>query len=163
MKIAQMFLDQLENEATNSRKALERVPEGRNDWKPHPKSMQLGYLAILVAIMPGWIASMIEQDNLEIGYGQAPTGAARKDLLKMLDESVAKARRALQSATDDHLMTRWQLLYKGNVIAEDSRYNMIRDVVFAHLAHHRGQLTVYLRLNDALVPALYGGSADERL
>jgi uncharacterized damage-inducible protein DinB len=84
------------------------------------------------------------------------------ELVRMLDESVAKAREALAHTSDDHLMTTWKFVVSGHVVSEQPRYVMIRDAVFNHLAHHRGQLTVYLRLNDALVPSIYGPSADER-
>jgi uncharacterized damage-inducible protein DinB len=166
MKITDFFLAELEREAAGTRRVLERVPEGRNDWKPHAKSMALGYLAALVATMPSWIDFMINQDQLDI---QAPDSAKFKpremstsrELVQALDESVAKARAALTSTRDEHLMTLWRFVVGGHVASEQPRHIMIQDAVFNHLAHHRGQLTVYLRLNDAPVPAIYGPSADE--
>jgi uncharacterized damage-inducible protein DinB len=167
MKLTDLFLGELETEAVGTRRVLERVPTGHNDWKPHAKSMELGYLASLCATMPGWIAMMVNQDELDI---QAPGAAKFKpqpwstgsDLVRMLDDSVAEARAALLNTTEEHLMTRWRFVVAGKVASENPRYVMIRDAVFNHLAHHRGQLTVYLRLNDALVPAIYGPSADEK-
>ena len=166
MKLKDLFLDQLEKEAASTRRALERVPEGRNDWKPHEKSMLLGYLAALVATMPAWIAFMINQDELDlISPGSAKfrpqVVSSSRELVQMLDDAVAKAREALANTTDEHLMTPWRFIAGGKVVSEQPRYIMIRDAVFSHLAHHRGQLTVYLRLNDAPVPAIYGPSADE--
>lgn len=166
MNLTDFFAATLEREADRSRRALERVPEGRNDWKPHEKSMQLGYLATLVATIPSWIAMAIVQDELDLnppgGSGNRPTSyATTQELLQAHDEAVAKARAALRDTTDDHLLTSWQLLVGGRVVMEDARHVVIGDA-FAHLAHHRGQLTVYLRLNGAPVPALYGPSADER-
>jgi uncharacterized damage-inducible protein DinB len=166
MKLTDLFLDELEKEAASTRRTLERVPEGRNDWKPHEKSMALGYLAALVASMPGWISFMVNRDELDIN---SPGGAAFRpqavstsaELVSMLDESAAKAREALAYTSDDHLMTSWKFVVSGHVVSEQPRYVMIRDAVFNHLAHHRGQLTVYLRLNDAPVPSIYGPSADE--
>jgi uncharacterized damage-inducible protein DinB len=165
---SEIFLTQLEREAASNRKVLERVPEGRNTWKPHQKSMELGYLASLVATMPGWIAMMIRDNEFDFnppGGKPAPTQVleGREALLRALDESVAVAREALRGATDEHLATPWHILAGGRLMDERPRHWMIRDSVFQHLAHHRGQLTVYLRLNEAAVPALYGPSADERV
>ena len=167
MKLVDMFLTELEREAEANRKVLERVPEGKNDWTPHPKSMPLGYLASLVAEMPGWVAMMIRTDELDFNPpGGDPVRTSvregRAALLASLDEAVARAREALQGTTDEHLMTNWRILSGGRLIQEQPRHRMIRDAMFQHLAHHRGQLTVYLRLNEAPVPALYGPSADER-
>jgi uncharacterized damage-inducible protein DinB len=166
MKLTEVFQAQLEREAEGSRRALERAPEGRPDWKPHEKSMPLGYLATLVASMPGWIAMAIEQDELDLappgGGTQRPAPwSTSAELLAQHEEAVERARRALASTTDQHLMTPWRLLVGGNVVMESPRHVVIEDT-FCHLAHHRGQLTVYLRLNDAAVPAIYGPSADEK-
>ena len=165
MDLKAFFLEQLEAEVAANRKALERVPENHNDWKPHPKSMPLGYLAMLVATMPGWVAMMIEQDelNLEVPGGfRASPANSRAELLKLLDESAAHGRKALQNTTEQHLMKPWRLLRGTQVMTEGPKYVMLMNGVFSHLAHHRGQLMVYLRLNEASVPALYGPSADEQ-
>ena len=161
MKIAEVLLAQLERETPTTRKALERVPDGDPDWKPHPKSMPMGYLSLLVGTMFGWIATMVDHDHLDLAAGDKPsppsTGAER---LAAFDKSVAEARRALSNTTDDHLMQPWQLRMGDQVLDEKPRYIMITDT-FSHLAHHRGQLTVYLRLNDKPVPSIYGPTADE--
>jgi hypothetical protein len=157
MEISEMLLAQLEREVPATRKTLERVPNGKADWKPHPKSMPLGYLSILVATMPSWIAMMIDKDFLDLGSGSAPSGG---DLLDLFDKSLEDGRRALRDTTDDHLIKPWQLRVKGTVVDEKPRHIMIADT-FSHLAHHRGQLTVYLRLNDVAVPSIYGPTADE--
>ena len=157
MKIAPMLLAQLEREVPATRKAIERVPAGKNEWKPHPKSMALGYLSVLIAMMPSWIEKMVEREYLDLGAGGAPpTG----NLLEIFDRSVDAARRALSATSDEHLMKPWQLRVGGKVVDEKPRYAMIADT-FCHLAHHRGQLTVYLRLNDVAVPSIYGPTADE--
>jgi len=166
MKITELFLDQLKSEEGGTRRVLERVPEGRNDWKPHEKSMPLGYLSALVASMPGWIEFMVNRDELDIASAEGAKfkpqiPATNRELLYAFDKSLAKARGALQATTDERLTTPWKFIVAGHVADERPRYMMIRDAVFSHLAHHRGQLTVYLRLNEALVPAVYGPSADE--
>jgi len=166
MKMTELFLAELEREAVGTRHTLERVPEGHNDWKPHERSMALGYLAALVARMPAWLATMITQDELEM----KPNGGSKhkpqelntkRELLQTFDDSVIEGRNALESTTDEHLMKPWRFLVGGQIVSEQPRHIMLRDAVFNHLAHHRGQLTVYLRLNEASVPAIYGPSADE--
>ncbi|HWF83234.1 MAG TPA: DinB family protein [Vicinamibacterales bacterium] len=163
--MSELFLAQLDAEAKRTRRALERVPEGRGDWKPHEKSMPLGRLAMLVARMPSWTSLILEQDALDLN----PPGGSNVDqrplrtpaeLVQALDDGVADAREALAQTTDERLMTPWRLLVSGRTVSEDPRHVVLRDT-FAHLAHHRGQLTVYLRLNDIPVPAIYGPSADD--
>jgi uncharacterized damage-inducible protein DinB len=165
-KLADLFKAELEREAASTRRTLERVPEGQNDWKPHPKSMALGYLASLVATMPSWVISMVEQDELDLRSPEAAKfkpleWSTRSELIAAHDQCVADACEALSRTTDEHLFTPWKFVVGGHVVNENARHIMIRDSVFSHLAHHRGQLTVYLRLNEALVPAIYGPSADE--
>lgn len=160
MKINEYLLAQLEREVESTRKVIERAPEGMDDWKPHPKSMPLGYLTLLVATMFGWVATMIDQDFLDLGSGTAPSGSTAAERLALFDRSVADARRALSETNDEHLAKPWQLRVNGNVVQEKPRHIMIADT-FSHLAHHRGQLTVYLRLNEKPVPSIYGPTADE--
>ena len=161
MKLSELLLAQLEREAEGTRKALERVPVGKGDWKPHAKSMTLGSLAALVASMPSWTSMIVEQNELDLAGAspQAPPKTNR-ELLKIHDEALAGARKSLSNATDDQLMKHWRLLFGGKVLDDRPRHEILADTI-AHLAHHRGQLTVYLRLNEAPVPAIYGASADE--
>ncbi|HYK05494.1 MAG TPA: DinB family protein [Thermoanaerobaculia bacterium] len=160
MKITEVLLAQLEREVAATRKMQERVPEGKLDWKPHPKSMPLGYLSLLVAVMFGWIAKMVDLDELDLAGGDQPQVTTTAERLALFDQSLAEARRALSNTTDDHLLQPWQLKVAGRVVDEKPRHIMIADT-FSHLAHHRGQLTVYLRLNDQPIPSIYGPTADE--
>ena len=166
MNLTAFFSAQLEREVDRSRRALARVPEGRGDWKPHAKSMALGYLSTLVATMPDWVAMMVERDSLDLnppgGGGYEPLSPANnRELLEAHDAAAERARKALRGTDDAHLMTTWKLLVAGHVVSEDPRHVFLADT-FTHLAHHRGQLTVYLRLNDAPVQALFGPSADDK-
>jgi uncharacterized damage-inducible protein DinB len=166
MLLTELFLAELEREVTRSRRALEQVPAGKYDWKPHDKSMIFGYLAEMVATMPSWIAMMIKQDELDIAPKDGPKHkpAPRNtsgEYVQALDKAAAEARAALAGTSDEHLETTWRLLAGGQVVAETSRHEMIRDTI-NHWAHHRGQMTVYLRLMGAKVPAIYGPSADDK-
>jgi uncharacterized damage-inducible protein DinB len=165
MKLTDLFLAQLDAEATRTRRTLERVPEGHDDWKPHDKSMPLGRLAGLVARMPSWIPMIINQDSLDLSpaagsnFDTKPLRTSA-ELVEAHDQGVASARQALSAVNDEKLMKPWKLLVSGNTVSEDLRHLVLRDT-FMHLSHHRGQLTVYLRLNNAAVPAIYGPSADD--
>jgi uncharacterized damage-inducible protein DinB len=167
LQLTELFLAELDREGNATRRVLERVPEGRNDWKPHDKSMRLGYLAALVARLPGWSAMIVNRDEFDLN---GPDGEAYKpleqttngQLLRLFDDSVQQARTALASTNDEHLITPWKFLVNGHLVSDLPRHVMLRDTVFNHLAHHRGQLTVYLRLNSVEVPGIYGPSADEK-
>jgi uncharacterized damage-inducible protein DinB len=167
MKLIDLFLGELDREAPLTRRALERVPDGRNDWKPHAKSMPLGRLAALVAGMPAWLTMMIEKNEFDLNPPGGSSGSfqtdnkSNQDLVKMMDGGVASARAALQGTTDEHLLKPWRLLVAGKTVQEHPRHIMMRDSI-NHLAHHRGQLTVYLRMNDVPVPSIYGPSADDQ-
>lgn len=165
MKLIALLLADLDREVELSRRALEQVPEGRYDWKPHDKSMMFGYLASLVATIPTWIAMIVTRDELDVAPADGPKiEQARNEtsdaLKQALDKAAADARAALEQTTEEHLQTSWRLLARGQVVWEGARQEMIRDTL-SHWAHHRGQMTVYLRLMGAKVPALYGPSADD--
>lgn len=166
MKLTEFFREQLDREVERSRKALDQVPEGKYDWKPHEKSMIFGYLADMVATIPTWITMEINRDELDVApaEGQGTKKAPKEtsaDLVKALDEAAAEARNALAHTTDEHLGTNWKLLAGGQVVWEGSRKVMIQETI-SHWSHHRGQMTVYLRLMGAKVPAIFGPSADDR-
>jgi len=165
MKLTELFLAELEREAPRTRGALQQVPSGRDDWAPHPKSMPLGRLAGLVASMPSWVGLIVEQPELNLtppeGQGTYQQSTVDK-LVAVHDGHVQKAREVLSRTTDEFLLTtNWKLLAGGKVVMDQPRHIVLRDTL-NHLAHHRGQLTVYLRLAGATVPAIYGPSADDQ-
>lgn len=162
MTITELLLAQFEREAALSRKVLANVPEGKDDWKPHEKSMALGYLAQLVASMPGWADFMINQDSYDIITHKEPPTPTREALLNHLDNSLKKAIEAFKNTNDEHLMKEWKLLVGGHEVSSQPRYIALQEAVINHMAHHRGQLTVYLRLNDEKVPCVYGPTADDQ-
>lgn len=165
MRLTQLFIAELEREAPRTRRALDQVPLDRDDWTPHPKSMPLARLAGLVASMPSWIELIIEQDELNL---TPPPGQstyqqpATNTLVAVHEAHVQKARETLSRTNDEFLMTtNWRLLAGGQVVMNQPRHVVLRDTL-NHLAHHRGQLTVYLRLSGQKVPAIYGPSADDQ-
>jgi uncharacterized damage-inducible protein DinB len=166
MKMTEWFLAQLESEAAKSRRVLEQVPSGKRDWKPHERSMELGYLSELVANIHSWVGMAITLDELDIApkdgpkYKPAPLNTTA-ELVAALDKAVAQAGEALQNTTDAHLATTWRLLAGGQLAMEQKRHEVIRDT-FLHSAHHRGQMTVYLRLLGSKVPSVYGPTADDK-
>lgn len=164
MTLTQFFLDELDREAPRTRRVLEAVPTGKDDWKPHDKSMPLLRLAALVATMPSWVGLILKQDELDIrpaGGGQW-SQPSHDQLIPSLDKAVADARAALSSVDDAFLQnTKWRLLAAGQLMQETPRHIVMREL-HPHLAHHRGQLTVYLRLLGAKVPSTYGPSADDQ-
>ena len=165
MKLNEYLLTEMDREVERSRRALEQVPEGKYDWKPHDRSMIFGYLANMVATIPLWITMEITQDELDVAPADGPKMEQKRmdtseELLKALDKAAAGARSAFEKTTEEHLKTNWRLLARGQVVMESPRYVMIQDTI-NHWVHHRGQMTVYLRLMGAKVPALYGPSADD--
>ena len=164
--LKQLLVSQLDREAAITRKAVERFTEGHNDFKPHERSMEFGRLATLVAQMLGWIPLMVQRDNFDLDdpanesfRTHAPS--TRENLLATFENGFAEARRSLDTTFDEHLLEPWTFKAGGRVAFTKPRHIAIVDSVFSHLAHHRGQLTVYLRLIESKVPALYGPSADE--
>ncbi len=166
MNMIDLFISELDREVKRSRRALEMVPENQRSWKPHEKSMEFGHLTDMVATIPTWVTMIIKQDQLDV----APKDGARParpqpktsaEYIAELEKSAAEAREALKGTTEKHLQTHWKLLAGGQVVSDTPRHEMLRDTI-NHWAHHRGQMTVYLRLMGAKVPALYGPSADDK-
>lgn|ERR1044072_7355974 len=155
------FLKELEAEATASRKCLERIPENLFGYKPHEKSMTMGYLALLVAEIPKWIQHMIETSEIDFATFQHLEPKTTADLVSHFDENLEAARKALQRVSDEALAELFYLKNQGQVLFSSPKKESVGTSV-NHLVHHRGQLTVYMRLNDLPVPSIYGPSADDR-
>lgn len=163
MTFAEKFLAEFDAEAATTRKMFERVPDAQLSWKPHEKSMSLGRLAGHTAEMPGWMVNTIELDS----YGADPStykafeASSQKELIDTFQRYAAEARKALTGVTDDHLQKTWTLTVAGRQIFSTPRYAVLQSFLLNHMIHHRGQLSVYLRLLDIPVPGMYGPTADE--
>ena len=155
------FLKELETETPASRKCLERVPETLYDWKPHEKSMSLGYLTLLVAEIPKWITSMIEKSEIDFVTFDHFKPKNTADLVKHFDENIQGAKNALQHVSNEGIMEPFYLKANGKTIFSSPKKENIGSTI-NHFVHHRGQLTVYMRLNNIAVPSIYGPSADDK-
>ena len=160
--IAQLFLQELEAEAAATRKCLERIPEDVFDWKPHEKSMQMGYLTLLVADMPKWITAMIELGGINFATWEKYTNGRIADAVQRFDANMAGAKKALQNVTDEALEKGTFTLRSGDQVLMQTPTIESISSTLNHWVHHRGQLTVYMRLKDIAVPSIYGPSADEK-
>jgi uncharacterized damage-inducible protein DinB len=163
MTLKDGLLGLFDREVAISRKVLAQVPEGKNDWKPHEKSMQFGYLAQLVATMPLWVAMVCDKPDLDLAAGNIPRDpwTTADDLLALHDRLATQGRASLAAIDEKALYGEsWALKMKGQVLSSDPKHQVVADTL-THLAHHRGQLTVYLRLLGAKVASTYGPSADD--
>lgn len=162
-RLAMAFLNELENEAKVTRQCLERVPADKFDWKPHEKSMTFGRLAVHCAEMFGWTKETLKQDVLDFATADfkpfEPT--TNEELLAFFDDHIAKAKAILAETSDEIFLTEWTMRNADQVYFTMPKVAVMRSFVMNHIVHHRGQLTVYLRLNDIPVPSIYGPSADE--
>ena len=162
MTMVDALLPEFDREMTTTRKALERVPEDKFAWKPHAKSFSLGALATHVATLPAWGRETLEESEIDIAGGQPPAAPlSRAELLATFDTHVAATRSALVGRSDAELLATWTLKRGGKAIFSMPKGAVLRSFVISHLIHHRGQLSVYLRLLDVPVPSIYGPSADE--
>ena len=162
MPIAQTLLPEFDQEMANTRKMLERVPDGKFDYKPHEKSMSLGQLAAHTAEIPSYATATMKVERMDFTGDEKPfSPTTRQELLDAFDKHVAESRQALSKASDEDLAKIWTLTYRGNQIFSMPRSAVLRTMVMSHLIHHRSQLGVYLRLNNVEVPGMYGPSADE--
>ena len=161
MSISKTLLSEFDLEMATTRRVLERVPEDKLSWKPHAKSMSLGQLALHVAMIPGRIADLVSEPEREIPNVPRPEAKSVEELTSTLSSSAEHASEKLRGWGDDGLEVGLRLTRNGQTVLQMPRYNMIRAVMLNHWYHHRAQLTVYLRLLDVPVPAVYGASADE--
>jgi uncharacterized damage-inducible protein DinB len=167
MPLKDIFLPEFDMEMDSTRRTLERVPDDKFGWKPHEKCGTLGWMAGHIATLPQWAKMTMERDSLDLAPAGGsnftpPKPANRKELLEIFDKSRAEARAALAAGDDATYAQPWALLMGGKQLFSEPRSAVLRRMVFNHLIHHRGQLTMYLRLLSIPVPALYGPSADEK-
>ena len=166
MTVSEILLQDFDAEISNTRRTLERVPEGKNDWKCHDKSMALGSLAMHCATLPLFGSYIILDDGMDLASPKRPYTplefTTREAALKQLDEAAKACRDAIATASDESLSAPWKFTYGEHPISNMPRSTTFRMMCFNHLVHHTAQLGVYLRLNDIPVPALYGPSADEQ-
>jgi uncharacterized damage-inducible protein DinB len=156
------ILKEMSQEAATTRRLLERVPAQHLTWKPHEKSMTMGRLATHIAEIPGWVSTILDTDGFDVGSSNytPQTAGSVAELLSMFDKNVPLAEAAIRRQTLDRLSTMWRITKQGQVLLEMPRMGVIRTLLLNHLIHHRGQLSVYLRLKDVPLPSIYGPTAD---
>jgi uncharacterized damage-inducible protein DinB len=162
MPISELLVTEFDQEMSNTRKALERVPGEKWDWKPHPKSGSLGWMAAHIATLPHFAVTTIKTSEFEIAGSELPKVNNISELLPVFAEQRQKGRDSIVGVTDEQLREIWTLKWNGKVLFALPKYNVLRTMCFNHIIHHRAQLTMYLRTLDIPVPALYGPSADEQ-
>lgn len=160
MSMSEGLLPEFDQEMASTRRVIERVPDGDPDWKPHPKSFSVAHLAQLLAMLPEWIGGTLTTDALDLSEGEGYSNKTTPELLEIFDANVAKSRKALEAATDEDFGKPWSLKMGGETLFTLPRKVVVRQHI-SHLSHHRGQMTVYLRLLDVPVPSVYGPTADE--
>ncbi|HEX8181131.1 MAG TPA: DinB family protein [Pyrinomonadaceae bacterium] len=165
MHLFEPIIAELQHEAATTKRLLERVPQGSLTWQPHEKSMTLGRLAAHIASLPALIVKALQQDEFDTNDFKAESAAADNvaGIVNAFDENIARALELLPAQTDEHLLTSWRYRNGTQVLLEMPRLAVIRFIVLNHLFHHRGQLSVYLRLLDVALPSIYGPTADEPL
>jgi uncharacterized damage-inducible protein DinB len=159
--IGKTYLKELEAEITATRKCLERIPMNVYKFKPHESSMEMGYLTLLVADIPRWMAVIIEQPDLDFATDERFTPSSAEDVVNRFDENVQRAKKALSNVQDEILQETFSLKNSGQVLFSSPKLVQLEQTV-NHMVHHRGQLTVYMRMNGISIPSIYGPSADER-
>ena len=161
MSISETLLPEFDEEMKTTRRLLERVPSDKAEWKPHPKSFALGHLAQLVSWMPGWITQVLHETELNLATAGGYSFEKTETLLSGFDKNVNEARAAIAAARADDYAVSWSLKHGERVLFTAPRSTVVRQTI-NHLVHHRGQLTVYLRLQDVPIPSIYGPTADEQ-
>lgn len=159
--VGKTYLKELEAEVTATRKCLERIPLEVYKFKPHESSMEMGYLTLLVADIPRWMALIVEQADIDFATDEKFTPTTAEDVVKRFDENVQRAKKALSNVQDETLQETFSLKNSGQVLYSSPKLSQLEQTV-NHMVHHRGQLTVYMRMNKIAIPSIYGPSADER-
>jgi uncharacterized damage-inducible protein DinB len=161
MSLAETLLPEFDQEMKTTRRLIERVPTEKGKWKPHPKSFPLGHLTQLVVMMPSWITNAVQETSLDLANYPGYSYERTEDLVKTFDKNVKEARAALAKTSDKDFGVDWSLKHGDNVFFTAPRATIVRQTI-NHFVHHRGQLTVYLRLIDVPIPSIYGPTADEK-
>jgi uncharacterized damage-inducible protein DinB len=160
MTIAEKLLPELDQEMKTTRRLLERVPSEKADWKPHPKSFSLAHLTQLVATMPGWITQIVRDGDIDLAKSEPYRNQDTESLVRQFDRHVQESRAAVAGMSDEQFGTNWSLKRGDQVLMTMTRDAVVRQTI-NHFCHHRGQLTVYLRMLDVPIPSIYGPTADE--
>ena len=165
MQLSQLLIKELDREAVSTRKLLQCIPDGQSEWRPHAKSFPLNRLGSHIAELPRFLMWILELDELDMTTlaGARAIFDTTEEMLQHFDRHIADGRAMLEGASDEHLLQTWTFRAGERIIARDTRYDSIRSWMMNHQIHHRGQLSVYLRLLDIPIPGMYGPSADDIL
>jgi uncharacterized damage-inducible protein DinB len=161
MRLVDSILTEIDQEAQTTKRVLDRIPEDKLTWKPHPKAFSLGQLALHIASVPGSVAAAAVPDTMEAPSFSQPEAKSRQEVLDTFSKSLATAKETLKKMDDARLTSTWSLTKNGKVLMSVPRMGFIRSILMNHNYHHRGQLSVYLRMLNVPVPSIYGPSADE--
>jgi uncharacterized damage-inducible protein DinB len=161
MQIADSILMEMDMEEKTTKRVLERIPENKLTWKPHPKAYSLGQLAMHIAVAQGAIATAAIEDVHELGPTAPPEPKNRQEIMDAFSASTAKAKQVVKSFDDAKMMSTWTLKKNGKVLMSVPRVGFLRAIMLNHVYHHRGQLSTYIKMLDVPVPSIYGPSADE--
>jgi uncharacterized damage-inducible protein DinB len=164
LNLSDAMVAEFTHEAQITRRLLERLPEAKLSWKPHPKSMSMGGLSTHIAHIPHWIETIVNESELDLGAGggeRTPERKSRQEILDYFDANVERVKKTLSGKSDEQLFQTWTLKNNGEVVVSLPRAACVRSFILSHVIHHRGQLSVYLRENDVPLPRIYGPSADE--
>jgi uncharacterized damage-inducible protein DinB len=161
MKLSESILMELDQEAQTTKRVLDRIPDDKLSWRPHPKSFSLGQLALHIASVPGGVTTIAMQDTSEVPNFTQPEAKSRQEILDTFSKSLESAKGNLNKMDDARMAATWTLTRSGKVVMSAPRAAFLRSVLLNHVYHHRGQLSVYLRMLDVPVPSIYGPSADD--
>jgi len=163
MAIADALVMEIDQESKTTQRVLDRIPEDKLGWKPHPRSYSLGQLAFHIARAQGFLVDVASKDSFEIGDLKQPEATSKKEIMDAFSQGTASAKQTVAKLDDARLMATWTATKNGKVLMSMPRIGFIRAIAMNHIYHHRGQLSVYLRLLDVPVPSIYGPSADENI